>query len=149
MEKLAFQITIPARAHKVFDVMLGKETYRLWTSVFDPTCDFEGGWNTGDKIRFTAIHDGKKGGMVAMIEQNIPGKYLSIRHLGLLDGDNEITSGPAVEGWAGAHENYSFEESDGFTTVTVEVDTVEDHVDYFNQTWPVALQKLKEICTGI
>jgi len=50
-----------------------------------------------------------------------------------------------VEQWAGGHENYTYEENNGITTVTVELDTVEDYMDYFNQHYPLALGKLKEI----
>jgi hypothetical protein len=42
-------------------------------------------------------------------------------------------------------ENYSFEENNGVTTVTVDVDSMEDYIDFFNKTFPKALDKLKEI----
>lgn len=145
MKKTSYKIDINAPASKVFNSMLGKETYKQWTAAFNPTSDFEGGWNKGDKIYFTGENEGKKGGMIAEIAENISNKFVSIRHYGILDGDNEITSGPRVEGWAGGFENYSFEEKDGVTTVSVEVDTNEEYLDYFEETWPKALQKLKEI----
>ncbi|WP_455169054.1 hypothetical protein [Aegicerativicinus sediminis] len=66
-------------------------------------------------------------------------------NLGILDGDNEITQGPEVEKWAGGLENYSFQETNGVTTVTIETDITEDYLDYFNSTWPRALNKLKEL----
>ena len=70
---------------------------------------------------------------------------ISIRHYGILDGEQEITSGPQVEAWAGGLENYAFEENNGVTTVTVQIDVAEDHLDYFHTTWPKALNKLKEL----
>lgn len=145
MKKLNYQIDIQAPKGMVFEKMIGKDTFKLWTAEFNPTSDFEGSWNKGDKILFTGEHEGKKGGMVAEIAENIPNQYISIRHLGVLDGEKEIMSGPEVEGWAGALENYSFEENNGITTVKVDVDTNEDHIDYFDSTWPKALNKLKEI----
>ena len=63
----------------------------------------------------------------------------------MLDGDNEITTGADVEKWAGALENYAFHESNGVTTVTIECDTSEAYQDYFDSTWPRALNKLKEL----
>lgn len=146
MKRTNYQIDINAPVSKVYETMIGKETYKQWTAEFNPTSDFEGGWNKGDKILFTGVNqEGKKEGMVAEIAENIPNKLISIRHLGILDGENEITSGPQVEGWAGALENYSFGENDEITTVTVDVDTNEEYLDYFNSTWPKALQKLKEM----
>ena len=145
MKKLNYQIDIQAPKEKVFENMIGKDTFKQWTAEFNPTSDFEGSWNKGDKILFTGEHEGKRGGMVAEIAENIPNAYISIRHLGVLEGDKEIMSRPEVEGWAGALENYSFEENNGVTTVKVDVDTNGDHIDYFNESWPKALNKLKEI----
>ncbi len=83
--------------------------------------------------------------MVAEIADNIPFRFVSIRHYGILDGENEITEGAEIEKWAGGLENYSLQERDGVTTVTVDIDVTEDYLDYFNTTWPRALGKLKEI----
>ncbi|NJK87890.1 MAG: hypothetical protein HC906_19920 [Bacteroidales bacterium] len=59
----------------------------------------------------------------------------------------EILSGPEVEAWAGAFENYSFEEiQPGKTKVSVETDTVLEYKEYFETTWPKALEKLKSMC---
>jgi len=143
---MQYKVAINAPVEKVFQTMLGRDSYRQWTAEFNPTSDFEGGWNKGDKIRFIGINkEGKKEGMVAEIADHIPNRFISIRHYGMLDGDQEITEGPAVASWAGALENYAFEEKEGVTTVTVEVDTNQEYLDYFNDTWPKALNKLKEI----
>jgi hypothetical protein len=83
--------------------------------------------------------------MVSEIADNMPFRFVSIRHYGILDGENEITEGAEVEKWAGGLENYSFEENNGVTTVTVDVDSMEDYIDFFNKTFPKALDKLKEI----
>lgn len=145
MKKSNYKIDINAPVSKVYETMIGKETYKQWTAEFNPTSDFEGSWNKGDKIYFTGEHEGKKGGMIAEVAENIPNKFISIRHVGMLEGENEITSGPQVEEWAGALENYSFEENNGTTTISIDVDTNEEYLDYFDTTWPKALQKLKEI----
>ena len=122
------------------------KTYEEWTAEFNPTSTYEGNWEKGSKILFVGTDkDGKRGGMVSEIADNIPFRFLSIRHYGILDGKKEITEGPEVEKWAGGLENYTFEENNGVTTVTVDVDVAEDHIDFFNETWPVALNKLKEI----
>ena len=83
--------------------------------------------------------------MVSEIAENIPNRFVSIRHYGILKGDIEITTGEEVEKWAGGLENYTFEEHNGITTVTVEVDVVEEFTDYFLTTYPKALNKLKSI----
>ncbi|NBR16055.1 MAG: SRPBCC domain-containing protein, partial [Crocinitomicaceae bacterium] len=72
--------------------------------------------------------------------------FVSIHHYGLLQAGIEITEGPEVEKWANGYENYTFEEYNGTTTVTVDLDLTEDFSDYMNETYPKALGKLKEIC---
>lgn len=149
MQKLQFKKDISASAQKVYETMLGlkdKSSYEYWTATFNPTSTYEGSWDKGNKILFVGVDEnGKKGGMVSEIAENKPADFVSIRHYGFLDGDNEITTGEQVEKWAGGHENYRFQESNGTTTVTVEMDTIEEYEDYFNEKYPVALDKLKEI----
>lgn len=89
------------------------------------------------KMYFVGIdEDGKRGGMVSEIEENIASKFVSIRHYGIPQDDKEITTGAEVEKWAGGHENYSYEEINGNTTVTIEVDVTDDFVDYYNTVCP-------------
>ena len=149
MQKLQFQKEIKASSQKVYETMLGlndKKTYEHWTSAFNPTSTYEGSWEKGNKIHFVGMDEnGKKGGMVSEIVEHQPARFVSIRHFGFLDGENEITTGEQVEKWAGGFENYSYHENNGITTVTVELDTIDEYLDYFKNTYPSALDKLKEI----
>lgn len=147
METLHFEIGIDAPAARVYTTMLDEQGYRDWTSEFAPTSFYKGSWEKDSKILFIGVNqEGKQEGMVSRIKENIPNKFVSIEHLGILDGENEITSGPAVDGWAGALENYSFREEGGKTIVVVDMDANEQFKSYFEQSWPKALKKLKEIC---
>ncbi|HRB79675.1 MAG TPA: SRPBCC domain-containing protein [Niabella sp.] len=150
MKKLQFKVNINAHVTKVYDFMLGinsKSTYEQWTALFNPTSTYEGTWDKGNKILFIGVDEkGEKGGMVSRIVENIPKRFVSIQHYGLYQADKEITEGPEVEKWANGFENYSFEENNGTTTLTVDLDTTEDFLDYMNETYPKALDKLKEIC---
>jgi hypothetical protein len=150
MKKIKFIVSINVPAKKVYDVMLGinnKSTYEQWTALFNPTSTYDGSWNKGSKMLFLGTNEkGEKGGMVSEIADNIPNRFISIRHYGLLQANVEITEGPEVEKWANGFENYTFEENNEITKVTVDLDTAEDFLDYMNQTYPKALDKLKEIC---
>jgi len=130
--------------------MLGlknKSTYEQWTALFNPTSTYEGSWDKGNKILFIGIDEkGEKGGMVSKIVENFPNRFVSIQHYGLFKANEEITDGPEVEKWANGFENYTFEENNGTTTVTVDLDTDEDFVGYMQENYPKALEKLKEIC---
>ncbi|HRH64675.1 MAG TPA: SRPBCC domain-containing protein [Bacteroidia bacterium] len=150
MKQLQFTVSIKAPVSRVYDSMLGisnKSTYEQWTALFNPTSTYEGSWDKGTKMLFIGVDEkGERGGMVSRIVDNVPNRFVSVQHYGLFQAGKEITDGPEVEKWANGFENYTFEESNGTTTITVELDTAEDFLDYMNQTYPKALDTLKEIC---
>jgi uncharacterized protein YndB with AHSA1/START domain len=146
-EKLQFEIEIDAPVAKVFRIMLEDKTYSEWTSIFNPTSRFTGSWEKGAKIIFIGTNqEGNEGGMVSRIKENIKDQFVSIEHIGVLNNGQEITSGPEVESWAGALENYSFEEKNGATLLRVDLDSNEEFKSYFLDTYPKALEKLKSMC---
>ncbi|QEC51720.1 activator of Hsp90 ATPase-like protein [Anseongella ginsenosidimutans] len=154
METLQFKKEINAAVDKVYKTMIGKETFKQWTAVFNPSSEFEGGgdvegsWEKGSKILFIgASKEGKREGMVGYIRENTPNRHISIEYTGIVDGENELTEGPVAEEWQG-FENYTFESRDGTTTVTVDIDVNDQMLEYFRITYPKALDKLKEICEG-
>lgn len=150
MKKLQFTVHINAPASKVYDNMLGishKSTYEQWTAKFNPTSSYEGNWEKGSKMLFVGTDEkGKKAGMVSEIFDLIPLQFVSIRHYGLVQNDIEITTGPQAEKWANGFENYSFNETEGTTSVTVDLDTADEFVDYMSEAFPNALKELKVFC---
>jgi hypothetical protein len=150
MQTLQFKININAHVNKVYDIMLGisnKKTYEQWTKAFNPTSTYVGSWEKGNKMLFIGVDEnGQKGGMISKIAASIPNRFVSIQHYGLLQDDKEITEGTEVEKWANGFENYTFEENNGTTILTIDLDTIEDFLDYMNQNYPIALGKLKELC---
>ncbi|MES2794594.1 MAG: SRPBCC domain-containing protein [Bacteroidota bacterium] len=147
MIKVNYSIEINAPVAKVYTTMLDKPTYEIWTSEFDPTSSYEGSWEKGSRIIFGAVDkDGATQGMIAEIAENIPNKFVSICHKGMLEGGVEILDGPKVEGWKNATENYTFEPTEMGTKLSVSLDITQEYKDYFDTTWVKALQKLKEIC---
>src|SRR5690606_26281373 len=149
MDTKTYKIKINAPASKVYNIMLGldsKKTYEAWTALFNPTSTYEGSWVKGSKMMFVGSDEhGNKSGMIAEIVENMPNRFISIKHFGIIENNQEIIDGPKVESWAGSMEDYTFSETNGVTTVTVEVGTNEEYIDYFNETWPKALDKLKEL----
>lgn len=150
MKTLQFNVKINAPVNKVYDTMLGISnisTYEQWTSLFNASSTYEGSWKKGSKMLFVGIDEkGEKGGIVSEIFDNILNQFISIRHYGLVKANEEITEGHEVEKWANGFENYTFAEKNGTTTVTVDLDLTEDFLDYMNETYPKALNKLKKIC---
>lgn len=146
-EPLHFEILINAPVEKVHRIMLGEKSYLEWTKEFNPDSHFKGSWKKGSKVLFIGSdEEGNTGGMVSRIKENIPGKFVSIEHLGILKGDKEIVEGPEVEDWKGALENYTFKAKEGKTHLMVDIDSNEEFKSYLTETWPKALNRLKSIC---
>lgn len=146
MSKLHFSITIDAPKEKVWNTMLGEDSYRFWTEAFMPSSHYVGDWSKGSKMLFLAPDKaGKMSGMVSRIKENRPHDYISIEHLGVVQDGKEDTSSAAAKGWAGALENYTFKEIGGTTKVSVDMDTTEEFKEIFQDIWPKALQKLKAL----
>lgn len=142
MEKLNFSIKIKAPKQKVWSTLLDDKTYRIWTSVFAEGSYAVTDWKEGSKALFT---DGKGQGMVSTIAKNIPNEFLSIRHLGMVKDGVEDTESDEVKAWAGAMENYTLKENGGITELKVDMDSNAEFKDYFSETWPKALEKVKEL----
>ena len=65
---------------------------------------------------------------------------------GVIAGIDFTQSAPRVaRQLIGAREAYSFSETDGTTTVTIDVDTAATYAELFGELWPKGLAKLKEL----
>lgn len=150
MEKLHYSITINAPIQKVWDTMLQDETYRQWTNAFSEGSYFKGSWEKGSKILFLGPDPatGEEGGMLSRIAENRPYEFISIEHIGLVNNGVEDTTSDMAKQWTPAFENYTFTEKDGVTTVNIELDSLEENAEMYNQTWELGLQKLKELAEG-
>jgi uncharacterized protein YndB with AHSA1/START domain len=146
-EMLHFEILIDASPEKVYKTMIGESSYPEWTSVFNPTSHFKGTWEKGSKILFLGdAQDGSVGGMVSRIKENIPYRFISIEHMGIVEKGREVLCGPEVDMWAGALENYTFTDQDGKTLLSIDADCTQKFKSYFMETWPKALEKIKRMC---
>ncbi len=146
-QKLHYSILINAPKEKVWHAMLDDQPYREWTTAFNPGSYYKGDWSKGSKILFLGPDPttGEEGGMVSRIAENKPYEFISIEHLGIVHNGVEDTTSDVAKRWAPAFENYTFKERDGLTEVLVDMDADEEQAEAFNEMWPQALQKLKEI----
>lgn len=150
MEKLNYVVKINAPVHTVWTTMLNDATYREWTSAFLKGSYYEGDWNSGSEMCFLRPDgEGSLGGMIATVEENRTNEFISLRYLGQVVNGVYDTTSDSAKRLSGAHENYSFSESEGVTTVEVELDSEDEFTAMFNETWPVALAKLKEISEAL
>src|SRR5690606_2212825 len=106
----------------------------------------EGSWTKSSKVLFVGTDkQGKREGMVGYIRENTPNQFVSIEYAGILDGEREITEGQEAEDMQRC-ENYTLKEQNGSTTDTVDIHVNEQMVEYFRNTCPKAMEKLREIC---
>ena len=147
MEKLRRTIFINAPRERVWDVMLSPDTYRQWTSAFNPGSYYKGDWSQGSKILFLGPHpDGSgEGGMVSRIRENRLHEFISIEHLGIVHDGVEDTESEEAKKWAPAFENYTFAEKNGGTELIVEMDVEANEKENLETMWTGALSRLKEI----
>ncbi|MEG1229152.1 MAG: SRPBCC domain-containing protein [Flavobacterium sp.] len=142
METLEFTIKIKAPAEKVWDVLWNEETYKKWTSVFCEGSHTISNWNEGDKIHFMSPNGE---GMYSIIETKTQNEYMAFKHLGEIKNFEEQPLDEETKKWTGAMETYRLIPEEEFTTLITQVDVVEKYLDYFKETFPNGLEKVKEL----
>jgi hypothetical protein len=83
--------------------------------------------------------------MLSLVEANKPNEYMAFKHLGMVKDGMEDTESEEVKKWSGAMETYKLEENNGSTSLKVELDITPEHKEYFDKTWPKALDKVKTL----
>lgn len=143
LKRLQWSVDIAAPASRVYQILVGPESYKQWTSAFGDGLYFEGSWQQGQPIRFLTPSGH---GVVSEIAENKPNEFISIRHLGYIaDNGIEDTSSEAIRAWAPAYENFTFTAAPQGTTLTVDQDMT-DEFEGMVEAWPRALAKLKALC---
>jgi uncharacterized protein YndB with AHSA1/START domain len=140
MTTLNFSVTINAPKEVVWDKLWSDAGYRQWTSAFAQGSYAESDWQQGSAIRFLTP-SGE--GMYGIIEKMVPYKEMTFQHRGEIKGGVE-----EPKDWAGARERYHLEERGGATELTVHVDSTEDFQSYFQDTFPKALQLVRQLAEG-
>ncbi len=147
MQKINFSVAINATKEKVWEMLWNPDAYRAWTSAFmQGSYAKTDNWKEGSKVLFL---DPRGSGMVSMVAANKPNEYMSFKHLGEVHEGIEDISSDKVKAWAGATENYTLTETDGITTLSVDMDTTDEFKEMFEKMWPVALKNVKGLSEGI
>lgn len=139
MKKYTFPILIHASRERVWQVLWNDATYRLWTAIFHEGSHAVSDWQEGSKILFLGP-DGVNG-MSSRIARLIPNEHMSFEHLGEVKNGVEDFSG----NWSGSFENYTLHAVASGTELVVELDSAEEHADYFSGAFPKALAVVKEM----
>lgn len=142
MQKLNFSIAIHASVEKVWWTLWNDVSYRRWAGVFHEGSYAVSDWKQGSKIHFL----GPGGdGMFSIIEEFKANEVMKFKHLGLVKDFKEQPENDEMKQWIGAIEMYTLTQNGETTTLLVEIDILESHADYFNETFPKALQSIKQL----
>ncbi|HAO47575.1 MAG TPA: ATPase [Chitinophagaceae bacterium] len=138
MVTLKFNIEINAPREKVWAALWDDQSYREWTSVFTKGSYAKSDWQEGSRIDFL---NPSGNGIFASIDKKVLNDTMVFKHAG------EIKNGEDVPGtdWAGSTESYFLSDRDGGTLLYTELQSTEDFQQYFNDTFPKAMNKVKEI----
>jgi uncharacterized protein YndB with AHSA1/START domain len=147
LKKYHTTIHIDAPRERVWDTMLGEETYQEWTKPFNPTSRFEGDWSEGSKMLFVGSDEetGEEGGMVAIVAENRPHEFMSLEHRGMIDATGKEVSFEGIDQSVQTFENYTFAEHNGGTDLSIDVDYDDQMMEDFEVMWKEALEKLKAL----
>ena len=140
MQRLSFSITIKAPAQHVWFALWDDVHYRKWTSAFCEGSYVAGELAEGNKVHFLAP-DG--GGMYSHISQMQQPEKMSFSHIGELKNFEEQPITEETKAWTGAKEHYTLTENEGVTTLLVEMDIVESHIEYYQAAFPKGLAIVK------
>lgn len=137
--RLHFSVEIAAPREKVWRVLWDDASFRDWSSVFAEGSYAVSDWNEGSTVQFIDPSTGS--GMSSVIEKKRPPEFMSFRH------EAEIKDGkvqPPAE-WSGAHENYALTSNNGRTTLSVDLDAPDEYRRMFEDKFPQALQRVKQL----
>ena len=143
INRLKFSIEIHAEKSKIWKALWDEHSYREWASVF-----FEGSyivadnWQEGSKVFFLSPD---QSGIYSTIETHIPNEMIEFKHIGNVVDGKEQPLDEETRKWSGATEMYSLTEGPDFNTLTIEIDVMDEHLDFMKTTLPKALEKMKAL----
>ena len=141
INRLQFSIDIKAEQTKIWKALWNDSSYREWASVFyEGSYAIADNWKEGSKVMFLAPD---QSGIYSIIETHIPNKIIQFKHIGNVLKGKEQPIDDETKKWSGATEIYSLIEATDYITLTVEIDVLDEHLDFMATKLPTALEKVK------
>lgn len=140
MKQLQFTAQIHATRQKVWDTLWQDTTFRQWADLIDPGTYMVGELKEGGEVQFISAENGY--GVTSLVEKLTPGEFLQLRH----SADTQDTGERERDDeWTGGTESYTLDEKDGVTTLTVTLDAPPGQVEYMQNAYPKAMERVKEL----
>jgi len=141
-ELLKKSIEVHAPREKVWEVMLQDRYTRIWYAAFHEGTYADTTWEKGTRAAFM---DSTGSGIVGEITEHLPNEELTITYTGVLTKGREDRESKEAQEWIGSTETYRVAESDGVSTLTVELEGPEKFILSCDPLWERALRKIKEL----
>ena len=142
MKTLEFKISIDAPKEKVWEVLWDDQTYRQWASVFCEGTYAVSSWQEGDVIHF--LSPGGMG-MNSIIFKKVENEYMAFKHISEIKDYKVLPADAAGEGWSNVMETYRLISTENGTLLEGTMDMDEKYTDYFEEVFPKAFEKIKEL----
>lgn len=145
INRLELSIDIKAEKSTIWQALWNEHSYREWAGVF-----FQGSylvtdnWEEGSKVQFLAPD---QSGIYSKIEKHLPNKLIRFKHIGKVLEGKEQAEDEETKKWTGCTETYTLKEGKEHITLEVEIDVMEEHLEFMTQTFPKALEKVKQNCS--
>lgn len=141
MTTLTYSIEINASPEKIWQTLWDQENYKVWTNVFSQGSYYKiSDFKEGNTIHFLTP---RGDGMYSLINKLEYPDYISFQHLGEIVNFEELPNHDPE--WGELYEIYELHPEGQKTTLIVKVDTLTEYAESMNKTFPLALQKAKEV----
>lgn len=144
INRLIHAIDIKADKSKIWQALWA--SYSEWAAVFYAgSYAVTDQWKEGSRVLFLGPDDN---GIYSSIEKHLPDELMEFRHIGTVVKGLEQVVDEATKAWSGATEIYRITEENGFNRLSIEIDVLDEHLEFMNDKLPLALEKVKEISVG-
>ena len=146
INRLQFSIEIKAERAKIWDALWNENSYRDWAGVFfSGSYAVTDNWREGSKVHFLAPD---QSGIYSIIEKHVPNELIQFKHIGTVLEGKEQPVDNETKKWSGSTEIYKLVEGTDATKLEIDIDVLDEHLEFMTQKFPMALEKIKNNCSG-
>ena len=145
INRLRFSIDIKADKAQIWKALWNDNFYRDWISAFgEGSYAVTNNWKVGSKVLFLGPNGS---GIYSVIETHTPNEKIGFKHIGNVLNGKEQPLDDKTRLWSGTTEVYSITENDeDHNTLTVEIDVLDEHLEFMTAQFPKALEIVKHNC---
>lgn len=141
LNRLEFSIEIKADKNQIWKALWNADLYRDWASVFsEGSYAVADNWNVGSTVFFLSPD---KSGIYSIIEKHIPNEIIMFKHIGSVVEGKEQAMDDESKKWSGATETYALTEGVETITLAVDIDILDEHLEFMSERLPKALERIK------